>query len=253
MLNKEFWNDRAVRYGHTGHTEPFLYSFDQEARKFAVEKILAHLFTDKKDKALDYGCGSGDFSEILKEKFSLVVAYDISEKVLQIAQHTHGTQIKFTSDKRAVRDNSLYDLILSVTVLQQLEEQDLHDAVKEFSLLLSNSGYILAVEFFVNDEWNAINNEKRITNSAWKEILEKNGLSIVSKHAFYDAALAPSASWHEYNSNLFLRILRVFKNSDMARRIFVKKAREIIHKRQDVLGVENNTCYIYILQKVHAD
>lgn len=254
MLSKEFWNDRAVKHGHTGHSEPFFYSFDQEARKFAVGKILSHLFTTKKDKALDYGCGSGEFSTLLKDKFSLVVGYDISEKVLEIAKKEHGTQVKFTTERNEVRDSSLYDLILTVTVLQGLEENELKNALKEFSLLLASNGYIVAVEFFVSDEWRALNKEERVTTATWKELLEQNGMTIVSKHAFYNVVDAPSDSWKEYNGNFFLRFMRLFRYTAIARRIFIKKAKEIIRKRQDVLGVENNTYYIYVLQKaVHAD
>lgn len=249
MLSKDFWNDRAIRHGHTGHSEPFLYTFDQEARKFAVERIVSHLFTENKDKALDFGCGSGDFVRILKETFSFVVGYDFAEKVVEIARRDSDPRVKFTSEIKDLRENSVYDLILSVTVLQDLEEGELSSAVKELSLVLASNGYIIAVEFFVTEEWKSLNKENRVTNAKWMEILERNGITVVSKHSFYNPIEAPSASWNEYNRNFFLRFVRLFRYTAFARKIFLRKAREIIQKHRDVLGVENNTYYIYVLQK----
>lgn len=255
MFEKDFWNNRAVKYGHTGYADPFLYSFDQEARLFAVKKILSRLITEpKRDKALDFGCGTGDFIPILREKFSLVVGYDFSEAVLAIGRKKLGREIKLVNDKKQLWDHGLYDLALSVTVLQDFNYQELNQALRELSLLLTNNGYLVAVEFFVNEEWNAIHNEKRTTMSEWMEALETNGLSLVSRHAFYNPVAAPTASWKEYASDPWLKFLRIFRKFDFAKRAFVGKAKKIIQKHQDVLGVEDNSYYIYVIQKTpHAD
>lgn len=255
MFTKDFWNAKATENGHTGGEDSFAYSFDQEAKRFAVQKILSRLVPEsKRDRALDYGCGSGDFTSVLKDKFSLVVGYDFAEKVLEIAEKQQSNGTKFTADKRVLWDNSLYDMILSVSVLQDFNYQELNDVVRELSLLLVSNGYLVAVEFFANEEWNAIHNEERTTVSEWNEVLEANGLTVVSRHTFYNPLAAPISSWKEYESNLWLKTLRLTGNSAIARKAFSEKAKEIIQKYQDVLGVEDNSCYIYVIQKApHAD
>ncbi len=255
MFEKDFWNARAIKHGHTGYADPFLYSFDQEARLFAVKKILSRLIPEpKRDKALDFGCGTGDFIPVLQEKFSLVVGYDFSKTVLEIAERSLGRDVKLVDDKKALWDNGLYDLILSVTVLQDFNYQELNQALRELSLLLVNSGYLIAVEFFVNDEWNVIHSEQRTTLGEWSQALEANGLSIVSRHAFYNPVAAPTPSWKEYASDPWLKFLRVFRKFDFAKKTFMERSKKIIQKHQDVLGVEDNSYYIYVIQKTtHAD
>ena len=89
---KEFWNDRVKKYGHTGWADNFIYAYDQQARLLAVEKIVNSL-TCEKTLALDFGTGSGDFANLLSKYFDKVIAFDISDTVIEIAKYENGSPL----------------------------------------------------------------------------------------------------------------------------------------------------------------
>lgn len=256
MFTKEYWNKRTLKYGHTGHSEPFLYCFDQEARKFAVGELLKNISFKKTASALDFGCGTGDFLELLNNKFVNVLGYDISDQVLEKAKQAHrqAAGLAFTNSAATLKEKMPYDLILTVTVLQSLDKNELKDTMEQFCSLLSHDGYILNMEFFSTEERNNDFKEDRVTIKEWSEIVENSGLTIVSQHSFYNPILAPAVSWKKYNTGLFLNVLKLFKRWHRVQVYFSKTARQIIYKEKDVLAIENSTFKIYILQKkAHAD
>lgn len=255
MLTKDFWNERAAKYGHTGHADPFLYCFDQEARRYAVQKIITRLIPEaKRDKALDYGCGSGDFAPILKEKFSLVVGYDFAENAIHIAEHLNTQDVRFTTDKKDVWDQGLYDLILSVSVLQSFEMSELEEALRELSLLMVTNGYLVALEFFQCEKSKATSGKEGITLEQWTELLEKNNLSVVSRHTFYNPVHVPCQSWKEYKTDFWNRLLLPIRHTAFAKTVFSNKAKKLIRHYDDVVGVDETNFYIYVIQKVpHAN
>ena len=83
-LNKEYWENRTKEKGHTGWSDPIIYSYDQKIRLNTVKYILKSL-SIRGGSALDYGCGTGDFSVLLSKFFDKVKATDLSDNVLEIA------------------------------------------------------------------------------------------------------------------------------------------------------------------------
>jgi len=86
---KEFWNNRIRKYGHTGWADSLIYAYDQQARLIAIGEILNSL-TCNKSVALDFGTGSGDFANLLSKQFDKVIAFDISDVVVEIAKRKYG-------------------------------------------------------------------------------------------------------------------------------------------------------------------
>ena len=129
MFSTDYWNNRMLVNGHTGHAEPFYYCFDQEARLFAFFKIINTLIIES-NVALDYGCGSGDFIEILEKNFKNVVAYDVSEKIVFKAKQRFKTdKILVTSNIEEINNRQNFDLIITVTVLQTLNKYQLKSSL----------------------------------------------------------------------------------------------------------------------------
>jgi SAM-dependent methyltransferase len=253
MFAKEYWDVRAERYGHTGHSEPFLYCFDQEARKFAIDQVIRQTPFRKRQRALDFGCGSGDFLPLLKNNFGYVLGYDISGKVLEKAKRNFKGTAALTDDLDMVKEKGPYDLILTVTVLQGIENEEIGGAMKRLFSLLSDDGFVVSMEFFSKEGENTDSGETRLTQSGWKEILKANGLRVVFCRSFYNPVIFPSVSWKKYKANLPLKILRPFKHLSFVKSYFSWKARQIIYKERDILAPENSTFKIYILQKeTHA-
>src|SRR6266404_4273273 len=92
-----FWKDRVKVHGHTGWAYPRIYAFDQAARLLAIQDTVDR-FGLSGDAAMDYGCGTGDFSRLLSTAFKHVYAFDICDDVVKIAEtRTLGRQITFAS------------------------------------------------------------------------------------------------------------------------------------------------------------
>jgi 2-polyprenyl-3-methyl-5-hydroxy-6-metoxy-1,4-benzoquinol methylase len=70
-----FWQERFAAHGNTGKADTKIYAFDQECGLQWLREWL-----DKTQlppgKALDFGCGSGDFSKLLVKLGWNVVAYE---------------------------------------------------------------------------------------------------------------------------------------------------------------------------------
>jgi len=65
MESDAFWDQCVKEFGHTGWSNPMVYTFDQAARITTIERPLNDLSLPK-NLALDYGCGVGDFSKVLR-------------------------------------------------------------------------------------------------------------------------------------------------------------------------------------------
>ena len=54
--NKEYWDERAYKYGHTGWSNEVVYQFDQRIRINVLSKLLVNNVTDINNiTLLDFG------------------------------------------------------------------------------------------------------------------------------------------------------------------------------------------------------
>jgi len=247
MFDAEYWNNRMLKNGHTGHAEPFYYCFDQEARIFAISQII-NQYSINKDSALDFGCGSGDFIELLNSHFKNVFAYDISDIIVKKAQlkfKDSASNITSTLDK--IKEEQKFDLILTVTVLQSLAYSDLENTLNLFKDKISENGIAILMEFFVAD--NLKFDGDKVNTKDFLALLSKNNFEVIDKKYFYNPILIPSKSWLKYNSNFILKTFKPIKRFDFVQKLFKRKARKIIQSYADVLLKQPNQFKIYILKK----
>ena len=249
MFTKEYWNTRAQTYGHTGHAEPFYYCFDQQARLYAINELIRNT-TIKKGAALDFGCGSGDFINILKSHFEKIYAYDVSEVVIERAKKRFNQSNIIISDNfNDITSIKSIDLILTVTVLQTFKKEELETTIKILKELLSENGTLLCMEFFREDDIMGEYNEMKATTSDWKKILAKNNLKIISTKNFYNPIIEPTKSWYSYNTNLYLKILKLIKHTNFAQTKFTQISKKMIEQHKDVLLDKDSAFKIYVIQK----
>jgi ubiquinone/menaquinone biosynthesis C-methylase UbiE len=250
MFTKEYWENRVLKHGHTGHGDPFFYSFDQEARKFAIEEILRELGFQKKASALDFGCGSGDFLELLATHFKQVTGYDISENVLKIAAERYKGQAKISLTNAIQKPGEqTFDLILTVTVLQTMNPKELTQHLAMLRNKLSKNGYLVCMEFFTTEAWNQRLKEDKSTLKDWFILLKEHRLNLIAEKDFYDPTGAHAFSYQSYRRNPLVIGLKVFKHFKFAHKLWSKQARKIIRNKKDIFGDQNGIFKIYILQK----
>lgn len=252
MFDKSYWNERAEKYGHTGHAEPFYYCFDQQARLHAIRQLISSL-NGPKDYALDFGCGSGDFIGLLKDYFDTVYAYDLSDVMIRKVTARYQQPGIIASDKlEDVLKDRRFDMILSVTVLQTFSPDQLDEALARLSGHLSDNGTFIAMEFFTTTELNRKLGETKATGDVWLDLLKKHHLKVIATPGFINAHIAPSKSWNSYNNNLFLKGLKPFKRSAFAQAQFRRAATNILNLCNDTLPETSAPLQFYIIQKEQA-
>lgn len=252
MFDKAYWNERAEKYGHTGHAEPFYYCFDQQARLHAIETLIAQAAIPK-EQALDFGCGSGDFVALLQNHFNTVCAYDISDVMIRQVRRRFPQSTVLASDVlNDLLANRRFDLILSVTVLQTFHVQELDQALAVLAAHLSEQGLFIAMEFFTTAALNRQLSETKATSEEWHELLKKHGLKIITTPGFINPHLVPSKSWDSYNNNLFLKSLKPFKRTAFAQAQFIRSAKKILNHYKDTLPETESPLHFYTIQKEQA-
>ena len=205
--NREFWNKRARRYGHTGWTDNLIYVYDQQARLLAIEKILSTL-TCHKSVALDFGCGSGDFSNLLAKYFEKVIAFDISDKVVEIAKGRYGKikNIQFHCDsyiKNIEIPEDSIDLILSVTVLDHImDDSELLGTLAYFKKILKNDGFLIALESAYDYSKPKSFYKKFTEFKQWLAIFSQCGFSLNKYYHFCDPLEYPCDSYLSYKRSI---------------------------------------------------
>jgi ubiquinone/menaquinone biosynthesis C-methylase UbiE len=204
-LKTNYWDHRTKRYGHTGWSNQATYSFDQFVRINSVQFVLEKL--TNKSLALDFGCGSGEFTNILSQKFEKAIGFDISELVLKIAKDKFDNpRVKFTSNYEEIKEAKL-DLILVITVLQHIvEEHELIEVLRQFCKQLAPNGSIIILESFSDTETkNEYLNLRKFSD--FNNLLNKNGLEIVEIKNFYHPKYYPLANYIKFKSNYCTLIL----------------------------------------------
>lgn len=246
-LNKEYWENRAKEKGHTGWSDPIIYSYDQKIRLNTIEFML-QLLSIRGGSALDYGCGTGDFSVLLSKFFDKVKATDLSDNVIEIAKNkNYRKNIEYLRLNYDSIFKNEYNLILSITVLQHiLNDNDLLKLLKNFSKSIKNNGVIILLESFSDNDKENINNYIiNRTEEHFFNLVTCTGLKVSYSYNFYD----PYKLNKNFNS-IFFRILRklVLFNIPFSRVALEFLMKKLTNNKNGIVDYNNKT-KILILTK----
>jgi len=200
---KDFWNNRAKKYGHTGWTDNFIYIYDQQARLLAIEKIL-NSFTGNKSIALDFGTGSGDFANLLAKYFKEVIAFDISDAAIEIAKGKFGKaeNIQFLSGNHIEEIQipaGKVNLILTVTVLDHItDDSELIKTLKYFQKIISEDGIIIVLEYALDMKKQSNYYQRFMTLEEWRTIFLNHGFHLHKYYGFYHPIESQCDSYLSY-------------------------------------------------------
>jgi len=147
-----FWDERCMRFGHTGWSDELVYNYDQPLRLKAIRKAISRFrLVGDGDTALDIGCGTGDFIQLLSEAGARVTGLDVSQEAVRIArQRFQGNdRVEVITGKVEELDfpPESYDLVTSITVLQHIVDDRLFDrAVQNVTEVVKTGGNIILLE-----------------------------------------------------------------------------------------------------------
>ena len=112
--NAAFWRDRLKEHDHTGWSSRIIYPFDQLCRLNAFAAWLDATMP-RPGRALDFGCGVGDFAQLLLARGWSVVGFDPFVRPPILDAKFTGTQ-----ELAEIESFAPYDLVVSITVLDHL-------------------------------------------------------------------------------------------------------------------------------------
>ena len=222
-MASEFWNERVSNHGHTGYKDQIIYAYDQLARLKTIESITASLDC-KREFALDFGTGTGDFANLLARDIQRVLAFDISEKVIGVAKRKYADtpNIRFVNGQSItdiVTDNQMFDIILSITVLDHIMNDDeLERTIQWFQKNVFNKGYVVALEYSALSQRNPSTYKRFSTMGEWLERFSNNGFSLETLYDFYDPQESPCKSYELYRKNLTVKCFERLNNTRFVRR-----------------------------------
>jgi ubiquinone/menaquinone biosynthesis C-methylase UbiE len=112
--------------------------FNEHLEMPATLKLIGSV---KGKKVLDFGCGSGVYTKVLKEKGAKIKGFDISPEMLQIARdYVKGVEFKQGSGNN-IPFKEKFDIIFASLVLDYFK--DWNKPLKEINRVLDKGGYFI--------------------------------------------------------------------------------------------------------------
>jgi SAM-dependent methyltransferase len=231
-----------MKFGHTGWSDFAIYYYDQILRIKAVRETVNRNCT-RRNLALDYGCGTGNFSFMLSEYFHKVIGVDISELIVNMAKGANkknNISFELTSD---LIFEYQYDVILSITVLQHItDDHQLTRLITQFERSLNKDGILVVLESFSGAGSDSEHIKLRRMDD-FVEMFRIRGLSLLCKHDFYHPSHFPTEQFRRYNSNCIVKFtnklhLLGFPYTDC----FLKRiAQKMVKNDNGIIGLDSFT------------
>lgn len=144
----DFWKQRLIKHGHTGWADPAIYVYDQQERLALVEAVINKL-SIQCGNALDFGCGTGDFTKLLLSKGFSVCGYDP-----YVRPAINSPRFSYTDSLQQIHlTECSKDLALSVTTLDHiLDERELLDALSIIRACVKPDASFIMLEYALDSE-----------------------------------------------------------------------------------------------------
>ena len=200
--NESFWAKRFHMHGHTGWADPVIYAYDQQERLALIKAAIATL-PIQGGNALDFGCGTGDFSKLLLSMGFDVCGFDpFANPHLQTGHFTFAKKLS----EITLPDHS-GNLAIAITVLDHiLDEGELLAAMKNIQSHLKSGAPLLMLEYALDSATdrqtyglkNAYQSFR--TLAEWKSLLERSSFQIEKITPMPHPVFCPSHGYRAYSN-----------------------------------------------------
>jgi len=244
-MNKLFWIKRIKDFGHTGWSDRLTYLYDQNMRLNLVESIIKKYFQKKLIYSLDYGCGSGDFANLLSKYSDNVLAVDIADEIINVAKSNYKNinNIEFTLIDKISIQNNRYDVINLITVLQHiLDDNDLTKLLNDFNMALTKEGILIIIDSFGDNERSDYLKFRNYHEFLY--ILKENNFRVIETATIYHPQTNPTRLFNLYRKNFIIRILNKIGCFSLLKRIANK-----ISQFDNPLNISDSTTKLIIVKK----
>ena len=142
--SKSFWEDEPLKFSSLYSTRKILLLPNKIFLQKRIKIIEKYLKVDLNCSALDVGCGSGEFTSILKKYFGKVFAIYISEKMIELAKkNDDAKEIEFhigECNKLPFEENSM-DFIFALGLFDYVD--NINSVIGEFLKVLKKNGEMI--------------------------------------------------------------------------------------------------------------
>ena len=140
---RERWTNEATFHGvlseFDGHTPEQFFQTGQDTIREVMTAAAELDAPQRFDRALDFGCGMGRLTRALADRFEYVLGLDISPRMIEVAQEFDSRPDYRLMDLDLPATEPV-DLLVSMYVLQHLEEGQASEYLDAFPSLLAEGG-----------------------------------------------------------------------------------------------------------------
>ena len=241
-MNSKFWIKRVKEYGHTGWSDKMTYLYDQKLRLMLLEKIINKYFNQKIKYALDYGCGSGDFSNLLGGYSEDVLGVDIAKEIISVAREKY-PHIAF--DEIDSYRNNKYEFIIAITVLQHLlDDNDLKNVLMQFNEVVEKNGIIVIIDSYSNNgEYSEYLKLRKYQD--FLELVLSHNFEILETHNLYHPQKIPTELYELYRKSFFVRVLNKLNFY-----FLLNKVSSVVSRFDNALVLNESSTKLTIIRKI---
>ena len=205
-----FWRHQLRTRGRTGWSDSTVYAYDQLERLWRIRHEISRRPING-GEALDFGCGTGDFSRLLLSLGFSVCGYDpfvdpeIRSRVFRYAN---------TYEQIGLGDHTA-SLALSITTLDHiLDEGDLRLALATIRGCLKEGAEFYMLEYALDSaadrERFGMKNDYQSFHTLvyWQELLRESAFRILEVVPVAHPFISPSHSYHPYLRSVVVRLIQ---------------------------------------------
>lgn len=159
----------------------------------AVKSLLRYCGPVNGMRVLDVGCGTGRWSELLAAMGARPIGVDIGLRALRLAATRPGVRHLATAGLASLGfADGVFDLALSVTVLQHIPRSQQRDAIAALARVLKPGGWLVACELVDRDD--PATHIFANSRETWRTMFEAAGLRLV---AYKPCEYLPYVKWFQ--------------------------------------------------------
>jgi len=250
----DYWQERAnnlVHYrGETFYTItslPFYIKRREEMLVLFNREIGSILLRDTQPIVLDFGCGDGKYSILIKQLYPQCKVYgcDLSTNMIQQAQlnaNQEDVEIQFGVFDSKIPFNELFDVIFINAVFAHIDTSLLDRIVNNITTHLRKDGKIIIFEQTAlvprhGDTW------YRRTEKFYEDLFSCNGLELIQKN------IISHRTYDRFDRYLRQSLFRYHKNPNKSSLYLylceILMRLTYIHDKQRLHASEGNTFFVF--------
>lgn len=243
-MNKKYWIDRVSQYGHTGWSDQVTYLYDQNMRLQLIKQIVKKYFPNGARSSLDYGCGSGDFTNLLSIFSKQTIGVDLADEIIMNATNKYNQKnVSFyCTDKFELKSNK-YSIITAITVFQHiLDDEKLIELLHTMNTTIEDDGVLIIIDSYGKQIENDYLKQREF--ESFLHLLEKTNFRLLESYNLYHPQYSPTKLFKKYRNSFLIKVFNKLKLMS-----WIKKISNLLVSYDSPLIIEESTTKLLVVKK----